>query len=138
MFQTSSAAEMEVPTPWAQLGERAWRYVELGLNIPYFLMTVRFVESGSTFRRHFMFSQLSDVLGLASELRDPHSIDCLQLLIPDFMHNGAGYDMGRIKQVWVDKSKRRNQTFVMADGRELRHAMDGSQLTEERELVFAA
>lgn len=32
MFQTSSAAEVVIPEAWAHLGERAWRYVELGLN----------------------------------------------------------------------------------------------------------
>lgn len=119
MFHTSREAEVFVPRELASEGERIWRFVEMGLQTPYFLVALRHSLNGDELDRHILFSQWSDVMALAKQQSESFSILSLQLLSPGYMNSSDGYELGRVKEVWVDKTTPLYQLYVMADGSKL-------------------
>ncbi|MFH1493366.1 MAG: hypothetical protein ABIG70_01035 [Pseudomonadota bacterium] len=137
MFDTHPEAEITLARSFSPSGQRSWHWVELSLQIPFFLLSVNLETEEGCFRREFLFSQIKDALGLISASRS--IIDRLEigLLSPGYMNGSNTYQLGRVKEVW----KRRNgheQLFVMADESRLHFPpnVDGMQ-DREMELVLS-
>ena len=114
MFCTVPNAEQFTPGELVPKGERIWRYVEFQLQVPLFLVAVR--DDHSELTRHFLFSELTDVIELASQQDDKYAIDGVKLLSPAHMNRSGGYELGSLKEIWRDKDVPVNHVFVMSDG----------------------
>lgn len=114
MFDTHPEAEITLARAFSPPGQRSWQWVELSLQIPFFLLSVKLETEEGSIRREFLFSQIKDALGLISASRNIMDGLEIGLLSPGYMNGSNTYQLGRIKEVW----KRRNgheQLFVMAD-----------------------
>lgn len=137
MFDTHPAAEITLARAFSPSGQRSWQWVELSLQIPFFLLSINLETEEGAIRREFLFSQIKDALGLISASRS--IIDGLEigLLSLGYMNGSNTYQLGRVKEVW----KRRDgheQLFVMADESRLHFPpnVDGMQ-DQEMELVLS-
>jgi hypothetical protein len=119
-------------------GERSWRWVELALQVPYFLLSVRVSTKDGEMVRDMVFGQLNDVLNIAAQQSKSLQIHNLGLLSPGYMNGGGCYQLGQVKEIWGAKGKRAPNVFVMADGVKLHFALGGQKSEEhEMELLLA-
>lgn len=139
MFYTLPDAEQPMPECFAPMGERKWRWVELGLQIPYFLLHVVFTRDDEMTReKHFVFSLLRDALDLIAVQSSQLQVKELSLISPDYMNGTSGYRLDTIKQIWRDKETGKAFSFVLSDGRKLAYDLDGDEEQDrEMELLLA-
>jgi hypothetical protein len=115
MFYTHPEAEFALPPGLAPSGERAWNWVELSLQIPYFLLSMDVEIQEVSFRRHYVFGLLRDVMALITSSRDMIKNLEMGLLTPGFMNGSDSYQLGRVAEIWGFRDSD-VQVFVMADG----------------------
>lgn len=114
MFCTVPDAEQVTPRELVPNGERIWRYCEFQFQVPLFLVTVR--DGHYELTRHFLFSDLTDVVQLAARQDDKYAIHDIRLLSPGYMNQSDGYELGSLKEIWRDKDVPVNYAFVLSDG----------------------
>lgn len=136
MFYTHPDAEFALPPALSPFGERSWHWVEFSLQIPYYFLSVSVATEDGSFRRHFLFSQLRDVLGLIAASKDGFKEIDIALLSPGHMNGSSSYMLGRVKEIW-ERRGGHEQMFVMSDGATLHFPPDGdNKNSREMELVF--
>lgn len=116
MLRTYSESEIPLPSALARNGERSWHWIELPLCITYFLVTFRVRDGANLFGRTLLFSDIRSVLQVAGEATEDHRIDRVDVLIPGYMHGGAGYRLAQIKEVWESDGDYPAVSFVLHDG----------------------
>lgn len=138
MFYTSPEAEVRVPKPLAPNGERSWRWVELGLQIPYFLLSIQISNEETEMVRRLVLGQLQDVLDIASQQSESFQVIDLGLLSPGYMNGSESYQLGTIKEIWGAKETGQPTVFVMADRSKLTFSLGSKEPKEvEMELLLA-
>ena len=119
-FNTSDKAEHRLLSSLVPNGTRSWNWVELGLQIPIFLLSLHVIEDENTsYGHHVLYGSLSDLLCAVATQSDKVRIHELQLLSPGYMNGGERYQIGLVKEIWHRKATP-NYLCVMADGNELR------------------
>ena len=118
MFHTYPEAEQFLPSGLATFGERSWKWVELSLQVPYFLLAINITSESCTFRRHFVFSEINGLLNLIACMKDEVEDIDISLLSPSYMNNSDSYQLGKIKEIWQNRDGL-EQAFVMSDGTKL-------------------
>lgn len=134
MFYTHPTAERVLPSGMAPVGERSWSWVELCLQIPYFLVSFTVEIDGGALGRHFLFSQLKDVVGLITTSGDKIKDLKISLLSPGYMNSGNSYQLGQVKEIWKRRGGR-EELFVMSDGKKL-HFLPDEGSVKEQEMVL--
>lgn len=138
MIYSSPAAEVRIPTGLARNGERSWRWMELGLQIPYFLVSLQTITEDIDVVRHLLFGHLRDVLDLASQQSASFKVLNLGLLSPGYMNGTERYQLGQVREIWSAKGRGQPNLFVMEDGTKLRFDVTGEPSDDlELELVLA-
>lgn len=138
MFYSSPEAEVHVPKALAPNGERSWRWVELALQVPYFLLSIVISTKDCEMVRHLVLGQLSDVLDMAAQQSNSLQILGLGLLSPGYMNGSQHYQMGQVREIWCAKGRGQPTVFVMADGAKLSFALGGETPEgHEMELLLA-
>ena len=119
MFHTYNDAELKIPAAlWGldSLGERTWSWVELALHIPYYYVSINISdEEGNATKRHFLFSQLDDVLNCISSVNEAEDAISLGLFSPGYMNGTDFYAFGKVKEVWVHRNSVSSK-FILDDG----------------------
>lgn len=138
MFHTVPTAEIPFLFNLYNNGGRSWRWVELGLQIPYFLAFLRkVVGHDAEIRQQVMLSHLDDVLELASLHDNTLQVTEIWLLSPGYMNGTDTYRLGKIKEIWQGKACRGRHMYVMEDGARLNFEIgDLSQSNDGMELVL--
>lgn len=117
MFHTVPCAEITFLFNLLNNGARSWRWVELGLQIPYFLVLLRkAVGHDAEIRQQMMLSHLDDVLELASLHDNTLQVSEIWLLSPGYINGTDSYHLGKIMEIWRGKACRRRHMYVMEDG----------------------
>ncbi len=120
------------------MGERTWRWVELGLQIPYFLLHVEVTSDEMQIARHFVFSELDEVLQSIEVQSNQVEVKELALMSPGYMNGSSGYRLDTIKEIWRDKETGRTFSFILSDGRKLAFDLSGDdEQDREMELLLA-
>lgn len=138
MFHTVPSAEIPFLSNLYVNGGRSWRWMELGLQIPYFLAFLRkSVGHDAEIGQQVMLSHLDDVLELAALHDNTLQVTEIWLLSPSYMNGTDSYRLGRIKEIWQGKAHRGRHIYVMEDGARLHFEIgDLSQSNDEMELVL--
>lgn len=138
MFHTTPSAEIPFLSNLYNDGGRSWRWVELGLQIPYFLAFLqKIVGHDAEIQQQVMLSHLDDVLELASLHDSNLHVTEIWLLSPGYMNGTDTYRLGRINEIWQGKTCRGRHMYVMEDGVRLNFQIgDPSKSSEGMELVL--
>lgn len=130
MFHTSSEAELPVPLALAPNGERVWSWVELGLKLHYYFVTVRITDDDDmTLERHLIFSDLRSLQELVANPPAHVHLQRVDLLSPGYMNGSSGYQLAQLSEVWQASGEQR---FIMADGAELNLHTDGKRISKSQ------
>ncbi|MHB1493898.1 MAG: hypothetical protein ACYCUY_00385 [Acidithiobacillus sp.] len=119
-------------------GERIWGWVEMALNIPYFLATVLLTEeSDLTMERNLV---LSDVRAIV-ELADASDEDCqlvrVGLLSPGYMNGTGAYQLNQLEEIWQEPDSGGHR-FVLANGASMEMFLSAEPVDDERfERIFS-
>jgi len=124
MFYTSSEAFVPIPKLFGSDASKAWRWVEFGLYMPYFLLTLRISDGDSEIEQHLMFCQIEDLMEYAKQVSSNAVIREIDLLSPGYMNGTDNYQLGKLKEVWKAKQQSLNFVFVMTDGQKLQFPPD--------------
>ena len=132
MFHTYPEAEQFIPQPLAQHGERAWHWVELGLNLPYYLMELLVDADGVPMVKHITTASLEVVTEASKHMTGHTRLRSVSLLSPGYVNGSDGYQLDRIAEIWSPNPTDRSRLlFVLADSRSLRFRLDEEGGTEE-------
>ena len=87
-------------------GERAWSTIELGLNIPLFL--VRFLNKEHQHTRHLLLSDPHDLLPMALAMKvSNQELLAIGLLSPDYINGSENYQLFWLTSIWRDLGDKR-------------------------------
>ena len=138
MFHTFPSAELQLAADISPEGGESWRWVELGLQIPYFLVSLQVAVSDEIeIGRKLLFGNLDDVLRIAEQKDTEYKFIGVGLLSPGYMNGTGDYQLGRVSQIWRNRSRRLCQRFLMEDGAELWFRADDAHPGDgEMELVL--
>jgi len=115
MFHTHPEAELRLPLAFSPIGERSWHWVELAIQIPYFLLSFKVETEDGTIGRHFIFNRESDAMSLIANSKDVIRDVKMGLLSPGYMNGSNSYQLGQIKEIWgIPDSP--EKMYVMSDG----------------------
>jgi len=132
MFHTYPEAEQFIPQPLAQHGERAWHWVELGLNLPYYLLELVVDTDGVPMVKHITTANLEVVTEASKHVSEHTRLRSVSLLSPGYVNGSDGYQLDRIAEIWSPNPTDRSRLlFVLADSRTLRFRLDEEGGTEE-------
>lgn len=123
MFRTFPEAEQYLPPVFTTFGEKSWRWIELPLRIPYFLLSVSVITEDGTVGRDLFFSHSRDLLNAIAEMKDLIRDTKISLLSPGYMNGSDSWQMGKIKELWKCRDSH-EQMFVMNDGTKLYYPTD--------------
>lgn len=129
MFYTHSEAKIHIPLALGSFGQQSWRWVEISLQIPIYLLSVSVETDEGPFMRNFLFSQIKDVLELISTSKTVVSGVELGLLSPAYMNATNSYQLGKIKEIWENRADN-VQLFVMSDGTKLQFPPNKNWINE--------
>lgn len=118
MFYTWPEAQQPGSIANSALGDKTWRWVELAIVIPIFLVHMRLKGEDSTLDRHLVFGQLRDALEVINQKSDDQEIIGMSLLSPGYMNGSDDFQLGKISQIWCDKTSTIHK-FVLANGQSL-------------------
>jgi len=118
MFYTWPEAQQPGSIANSALGDKTWRWVELAIVIPIFMVHLRLKGEDSTLDRHLLFGHLRDALALINQEGDDQEIIGMSLLSPGYMNGSDDFQLGKISEIWHDK---RNDIykFVLYSGQSL-------------------
>lgn len=119
MFHTFPESEIPMPPPLASNGERTWQWIELPLYISYFIVTIRILDGKFSLIRTLMFGNIYQVLQAAKDASATSMLDRVDMLIPSYLHDGKGYELRQLKEVWMSDCADKTAKFVFVDGSEL-------------------
>ncbi|MFZ3041571.1 MAG: hypothetical protein WA108_07225 [Thiobacillus sp.] len=130
MLHTFPDAELPIPSALAPNGERTWSWVELGLKLPYYFVTVLFTDDNDVkLERHLILSDLRTIQELAANPPSHVHLQRVDLLSPGYMNGSSGYQLAQLSEVWQASGEQR---FIMADGAEQNLHMDGKRIPKSR------
>lgn len=130
MFHTSPEAELPFLSALAPYGERAWSWVELGLKLPYYFVTVLFTDDNDIkLERHLIFSDLRALQELVANPPAHVHLQRVDLLSPGYMNGSSGYQLAQLSEVWQASGE---QQFIMANGTELNLHTDGKHISKSQ------
>lgn len=118
MFRTFPEAEQHLPPGLAAAGEKSWRWIELPLSIPYFLLSISVITEEGAVGRDLFFSNPRDLLGAIAGLKDAAKDIEISLMSPGYVNGSGSWQMGKIREVWKYRDSFK-QMFVMGDGTKL-------------------
>lgn len=136
MFHTHPDAEQSMPPGLLPLGEKSWRWIELSIQIPYYVLSFIVEIEGEEITLQYMFAHVRDVINLIDTSGATIRNLKVGLLSPGYMNGSDSYQFGQIKQIW--QSKDGGRLFLMDGGTKLYFSL-AEDATEnfEGELVLS-
>lgn len=138
MFYTWPEAKQPSPPVYPPMGEQTWRWVELAIAIPVFLLHLRVKEEDAAMDRHLLFGQLRDALEVINKKSHDLEIVGMSLLSPGYMNGSEDFQLGKIREIWRDKKTSTMHKYVLDNGQSL--SFDFLQRTDielEIELILS-
>jgi len=122
MFYTTPGSEFPLPLGTRQSGERAWRWMELGVKAPYYFVTGRSsTDEGWTVQRHFWFCELAPLKELACAAVGSGSfqMERVDIFSPGFLNQTGAYRLDRVKEIWQSTEHSSNLRILLVNGEEM-------------------
>jgi hypothetical protein len=137
MFYTWPEAQQSSALTNPGLGDKTWRWVELAIAIPLFLIHVRLKEEDSTLDRHLLFGQLRDALEVINQKNDSQEIIGMSLLSPGYMNGSDDFQLGKVSEIWRDKTSTMHK-YVLDSGQSMTFDLFQRTVSEpEMELMLS-
>jgi len=141
MFETTEAAELPISEIMASFGSRAWEYVQLRLNMPWFYVNCRVSYLDGPQLNEMMLLSTPDKL---CELKKSTALEILEVyLVTPGTLNGTNYwQMEQLVQVWQADDPQDCSipafVYVLRDGKQYNYSdLDISKCgMENMELLF--
>ena len=131
MFHTMQEAELVRPFNLGPKGLQSWHWVELSLQLPWFLVTFTIESDDQQVTRHILIAELRDVKDFF-RLEDPTLNICSVCLVsPSYMNGTSTYQMGELAAAWIGKESRADMLFVMRNGQQLQFSLSNRTLEEK-------
>lgn len=113
MFRTDVKAQI----PWLNVNGMFWKWVELVVALPHFLVTVHQpeTEDDSDFHTTLIFNDIKDVLAIVNEPKNTFEVVRIDLLSPEYLNGSNGFKLGQLSEIWMEKETGK-QLYVFADG----------------------
>ncbi|WP_323001594.1 hypothetical protein [Denitromonas sp.] len=138
MFHTYPEAEQPIPKPLATRGERAWHWVELGLNLPYYLLELAVGPEHDSMIRHISTANLDVVTEAFHHAPRNTRLRSVSLLSPDYVNGSKGYQLDRVAEIWSPNPDFPSRLlFVLDDSRSLQFCLSGDEDTDEEMQLLA-
>lgn len=119
MFYTWPEAKQPSPPINPPMGEQTWRWVEMAIEIPIFLLHFRVKQDDATMDRHLLFGQLRDALDVINQKCADLEIIGMLLLSPGYMNGSGEFQLGKISEIWRDKETSTMHKYVLDTGQSL-------------------
>lgn len=133
MIHTFPEGEFKIPAGLAPPGMKAWRWIELSMQKPYFLVALLYEDPDLPSVRHLVCASLDDVLDLDRRSEPNVKIQSISAMCPGYMSESDTYQMEQIIQIWTSPRDPYEEMYLTADGRKLRFCF-ASDPTPEYEL----
>lgn len=108
MFMSMPQFEQAMPRALTPPGSRYWRALELSLNAPWLMVTVR--EDG--FLRNFMLSQDSDLLPMLEDAPEMEIVG-VDAVVPPGYGQEDGWGLLKVRRVWSARDPASPQIDVL-------------------------
>lgn len=123
MFHTFSEAEFPIPAGLAPRGAKSWRWIELSMQAPYFLIAISQESEGITYTKHLICAVIDEVIAFNDGDSIESTLESVSVLCPGYMTDSSVYRTEEIAEVWMKKGRPREQVFITKDGRKLRFSL---------------
>jgi len=131
MIHTFPEGEFRIPAGLAPPGLKAWRWIELSMQRPYFLVALLYDDPDLPCLRHLVCASVDEVLEL-DRLNTPGlSIQSVCVICPGYMSNSDTYRMDQIVKIWVTPKGPHEEMYLTTDGRKLRFCMANDPTPED-------
>lgn len=131
MIHTFPESEFKIPAGLAPPGMKAWQWIELSVQKPYFLVALLYEDPDFSYVRHLVCASLDDVLRL-DRLNAPNiKIQSICAMCPGYMSQSDTYQMEEIIKVWTTPSSPLEELYLTADGRRLHFCLAGDPTSED-------
>lgn len=138
MFHTYPEAEQLIPKPLALHGERAWHWVELGLNLPYYLLELVVGEDRDSLTRYISTANLDVVTATFHNTPRDTRLRSVSLLSPGYVNGSKGYQLDRVAEIWTPNPVIPSSLlFILDDSRSFRFRLSEADQAEEKMHLLA-
>jgi hypothetical protein len=122
MFRTTPEAQMPVFSAIDGNRSFTWNWLELPLNMTYYLATFNVIEGEDEVIQTFMYGDIQgalDLKGAGSALSQTPKLVSLSILAPAHVHGGEGYKLLSLKGVKASVDTAHALVFMLDDGTQL-------------------
>lgn len=139
MFYVYPDAALQIPSVFATNGERAYRWVEIPLQVCYFLATLAVdVDDEMTLSRRILLANAQDVIDITESGGMGSKLERIDLLSPGYLRGEDCYRMDKIVEIWRDKHAGSSFNFKLESGATIFDPMADDDLSEsDWELVMS-
>lgn len=113
MFRTDVKAQI----PWPNVNGMFWKWVELVVALPHFLVTVHQAETEDDpdFNTTLIFNDIKDVLAIINEPKNSFEVVRIDLLSPEYLNGSNGFQLGQLQKYgWKKKLVSNSMCLLMA------------------------
>jgi hypothetical protein len=115
MFYTVPEAEEILPMPILTPGEKCWKWVELPIHVPYYILSHVVESEGVDVRVEYLFAQVREIAELLEDMRGAiHGLK-VGMFIPSYMNGTDGFQFGYLREIW--RYENGTRVYHMDDGK---------------------
>lgn len=118
MFQTQSEAELKHGRLF-ESGEFTWKWIEISLRIPLFLVTIEVSFDDESIHRDLMISFIADLEDLYDRQNEDYKIVAVSLVSPNYLNGSSTWKLDKLVQILKSQIGEKEYLFVIDDGRVL-------------------
>lgn len=137
MFHAFPEAEGFVPSGLIEPGVKAFSWIELSLQVPYFLVEISFDSDDFPSIRRLLYSNIEQIVAIHQSIVPGMKFKSICVLCPGYMTGSDTYTSEEIVEIWSSPKSFHDQMYKTKDGRKLRFGAYGDESPEsELELVL--
>ena len=137
MFHTFPEAKSYIPSRLVPPGVQAFSWVELSLQVPYFLVELSYDSGDWRLFRRLLCSDIEQLVAILNSMSPNMKFESLCALCPAYMTGLNTYTSEEIVEIWSSPTSFHNQMYKTKDGRKLQFGAFGDDSPEgEMDLVW--
>jgi hypothetical protein len=123
MFNTLDTARIPMPPGMFPASMHTWTWVEMALNLPYFLVEYQIDEGDGPIRTNIILSQIHDLNSVCGISDAEMTINIVSILCPDYISGKDGYQLEQCAEVWANLARPDDFLAITINGKEIRHCI---------------